>query len=183
MNKTLTNLETRLRSLETADGEQTTDVVLADSIEQATDTAVVDDVEQAVDTTVPDSDAGDSGSGRMSETNLGHWMNETLSAEPYWDLEWTEQAREQTLESLAEVPDVNLEDMQCREDFCRATFADENGEKPAIQELFGEPPFLTEGFTIDEADGRVSVYFTRPGVSLGELRSEALEAAQLGLSW
>ena len=63
-------------------------------------------------------------------------------------------------------PDIKLEDMQCRDDFCRATFADKNGEQPPIHELFGKPPFLNEGFTVEESDGRVSVYFTRPGVSL-----------------
>jgi hypothetical protein len=71
--------------------------------------------------------------------------------------------------------------MQCGESFCRATFAHENGEQPDIQGLFGEPPFVNEGFTIHEPDGRVTLYFTRPGESLEKLRSEAREAIQAGL--
>ncbi|MGH8615678.1 MAG: hypothetical protein ACREYF_27595 [Gammaproteobacteria bacterium] len=159
LNRMLADLDTRLRSVETGAGEQTTRAVVSDSVEQDTDTAV------------PNSGAGKPESGKISATDLGHWMDEKLRVGNF-DRDATELAIEQAGKSIAKVPGVNLEDMLCSERLCRATFAHENGEQPVIEDLFGEPPFVTEGFTINEADGRVSVYFTRPGTSLEELRSE-----------
>jgi hypothetical protein len=168
LNRMLAELHTRLRSVETRAGEQTTHAVASDSAEQGTDTAV------------PNSgDAGKRESAQISEADVGHSMDETLRV-GYFDRDATELAMEQAGKSVAKVPGVKVEDMQCGERFCRATFAHENGEPPAIQDLFGEPPFVTDGFTINEADGRVSLYFARPGESLEELRNEARNAAKSG---
>lgn len=60
--------------------------------------------------------------------------------------------------------------MQCEQRFCCATFFAEHGEAPRVEELFGEPPFMTEMFTIPGANGRVLVYFTQPGVTLEDIR-------------
>jgi hypothetical protein len=163
-NRMLAGLDTRLRSVETHAGEQTTHAVASDSAEQGTDTAV------------PNSGAGKPEPAQISEADFGHSMDETLRVGDF-DRDATELAMEQAGKSVAKVPGVKVEDMQCGERFCRATFAHENGEPPAIQDLFGEPPFVTDGFTINEADGRVSLYFARPGESLEELRSEGREAA------
>jgi hypothetical protein len=151
----LADLDTRLRSVETRAGEQATHAVVSDSVEQATDTAVPN-----------------SGAGKVeSEADLGHWMDEKLRVGNF-DRDSTALAIAQVDKSIAKLPGVNLEDMQCSERLCRATFAHEKGEPPVIEALFGQPPFVTEGFAINEADGRVSVYFTRPGTSLNELRNE-----------
>ena len=82
---------------------------------------------------------------------------------------------EQMETSLAEVPGLNLADMQCGERFCRASFVSDNGKPPNISELIGASPFIDSGFTITEPDGSVRVYFTQPGQSLSELRREAQE--------
>ena len=84
---------------------------------------------------------------------------------------------EEMATSLAEVPGINLADMQCGERFCRASFVSDNGKPPNISQLIGASPFIESGFTINEPDGRVRVYFTQPGQSLSELRSEAQESA------
>ena len=155
LNRMLADLDSRLRSVETGAGEQTTHAVVSDSVEQGTDTAVAN-----------------SGAGKPeSETDLRHWMDETLRVGNI-DRDSTALAIEQAGKSIAEVPGVNLEDMQCGERFCRATFVHEKGEQPVIEALFGQPPFVTEGFAINEDDGRVSVYFTRPGTSLNRSRNE-----------
>lgn len=159
----LADLDTRLRSVETRAGEQT-----SDSAEQGTDTAV------------RNSGAGKPELAELSESDFGHWMDQTLRVGSF-DRGATELAIEQAGKSVAKLPGVKVEDMHCDERFCRATFAHENGEPPAIQDLFGEPPFVTDGFTIDEADGRVSLYFGRPGEPLEELRSEARNAAESGM--
>src|ERR687895_483831 len=168
LSKMLADLDTRLRSVETRAGEQTTHAGASDSAEQGTDTAD------------SNSGAGKPESVKISEADFGHWMDETLRIGNF-DRNSTELAIEQAGKSVAKLPGVKLEDMQCGERFCRAMFAHENGEPPAIQDLFGEPPFVTDGFTINEADGRVSLYFARPGESLEELRSEARNAAELGM--
>ncbi|MGH8610086.1 MAG: hypothetical protein ACREX9_22555 [Gammaproteobacteria bacterium] len=165
LNKMLADFDTRLRSVETRAGEQTTHAAASDSAEQGTDTAD------------PNSGAGKPESANISEADFGHWMDETLD----FDRDATELAIEQAGKSVAKVPGVKLEDLQCGERLCRATFAHENGEPPAIQDLFGAPPFVTDGFTINEADGRVSLYFARPGESLEDLRTEARNAAELGM--
>lgn len=181
LNKMLADLDTRLRSLETAGGASTPDAAVANSVEQAPDTTVMNSVEQTPDLVLANSDAGNFESGRVAEADLGHWMDQTLHA-GYWDGDSTALATEQATKSLAKVPGVILEDMQCGESFCRATFSHENGEQPDLRDLFGEPPFVTEGFTVnqDESGDRVLLYFARPGVSLGYLRSKAQETAQLG---
>lgn len=144
LNRMLADMDTRLRSVETGD-----------SVEQGTDTA-----------------APNSGVEKPeSETDLRHRMDEKLRVGNF-DRDSTALAIAQVDKSIAKLPGVNLEDMQCSERLCRATFANEKGEPPAIEALFGQPPFVTEGFAINGADGRVSVYFTRPGTSLNELRNE-----------
>ena len=54
----------------------------------------------------------------------------------------------------------------------------ETGEHPDIDGLFGGPPFEGESFTLQDPDGRVTLYFTLSGGSLEEFRSEARQAKQ-----
>jgi hypothetical protein len=160
LNERLADLDTRLRSLENTAHE-----------------AASDSAEQGKDTAGPDRGTGKPGPKKISDADIGHWMDETLRA-GFFDREATELAREQAVKSIAKLPGLGLEDIQCGRDFCRATFTQENGEPPEIEGLFGEPPFETEGFAVNEADGRVALYFTRPGESLEALRGEAQQGAQ-----
>lgn len=121
-------------------------------------------------------DTDDSKSKTISEGNLGRWMDEALHARNV-NRASTELAMEQAEKSLEKIPGVFLDDMSCGEAFCRASFSSNNGEHPAIQDLFGVPPFANEGFTINEPDGRVTLYSTQPGVSLEDLRGEAQQTA------
>ncbi len=75
------------------------------------------------------------------------------------------------------MPGINLADMQCGERFCRATLILETGKRLNISEMIGASQFIGSGFTINEPNGSVKVYFTQPGQSLSELRSEAQEVA------
>ena len=93
-----------------------------------------------------------------------------------FDRDTTKSTMDQMATSLTEVPGLNLTDMQCGERFCRAGFVADNGKPPNISQLIGASPFIESGFTITEPDGRVRVYFTQPGESLSELRSEAQES-------
>jgi len=47
-----------------------------------------------------------------------------------------------------------------------------NGNDIAAEDMFGQPPFVTEGFTLEEPDGRVLFYFSQPGESIVDLRKE-----------
>ena len=160
LNKSLADLDARLRPLETAGVEQTTDASIPHSVEQATDMALSDNLVRDLEPV------------RVNELELGQWMDETLRT-GNWDREATELAIEEVEKRLANLPGVNLEDMQCSsEGFCRATFTHENGKRPNIQNLFGAPPFVNAGFTIHEADGSVSLYSTESGISLEDFRSK-----------
>ena len=112
---------------------------------------------------------------KLSEGDLGHWMDKTLEAGDF-DRDTTKSITEQMATSLAEVSDINLTDMQCGERFCRASFVSDNGKTPNVSQLIGASPFIESGFTINDPDGRVKVYFTQPGQSLSDLRSEAQES-------
>lgn len=161
LNDKIADLETRLRYMEaTASG-------------QAKDQAV----------TRPDEPDASNGTEKakakkLSEADFGHWLDEVLDRGDF-DRDATRLTMEQMETSLADVPGINLADMQCGESFCRASFVPENGKPPNISQLIGASPFIDSGFTINEPDGRVRVYFTQPGQSLSELRSEAQEQRAL----
>jgi len=161
LKKSLAGIESRLRNIEVTTAEQL--VVLEPSphyqqfLEQETE--------------INSSKTKDK---KFSDADVGHWMNETLSAEN-WNKESTEQALGLAEKALVKVPGVYIEEMQCNDRFCRATFADENNQQAEIGEIFGEPPFVNEGFTIHQANGQVALYFAQPGESLEELQKEAKE--------
>jgi hypothetical protein len=108
---------------------------------------------------------------QVTDADMGQWIDENLYA-GYQNDGLTSLATDQAIASLDKAPGVSLDDMQCADRFCRATFAHVNGEQPVIDNLFGEPPFVHEGFTVVQPDGRVALYFNQPGESLAELRSE-----------
>lgn len=112
---------------------------------------------------------------KLSESDLGQWMDNALNTGDF-DRNTTKAMVEQMTTSLAEVPGVNLADLQCGERFCRANFTSDDGKAPNIAQVMGASPFIESGFTIAEPDGGVKVYFTQPGESLSDLRSEAQEA-------
>jgi hypothetical protein len=112
---------------------------------------------------------------KLSEADFGQWMDEALVTGEF-NHNATRLTIDQMTTSLAEVPGINLADMQCGERFCRASFVSENGKSPNIAQLIGASSFIDAGFTITEPDGSVKVYFTQPGQSLSELRSEAQES-------
>jgi hypothetical protein len=113
---------------------------------------------------------------KLSEDDFGHWLDDALDTGDF-DREATRLTMEEMATSLAEVPGINLADLQCGARFCRASFVSDNGKPPNIAQLLGASPFIDSGFTINEPDGGVRVYFTQPGQSLSELRSEARESA------
>ena len=135
--------------------------------------------EQAQNPTVSRPDEPDENKGtekakakKLSEGDFGHWLDVALDTGGF-DRDVTRLIMEQMKTNLAEAPGLNLADLQCGARFCRASFVHENGKPPNISQLIGASPFIDSGFTINEPDGRVRVYFTQPGQSLSELRSEA----------
>lgn len=112
----------------------------------------------------------------FSEADFSHWMDGALDA-GYFDRDATKLVMDQAETSLAKVPGINLADLQCSERFCRATLIPEKSKPLNIGQLVGASPFMGSGTTIHEPDGSVKVYFTPPGQSISELRSEAQEVA------
>lgn len=158
MNDKIANLEARLRDMEAIASEHAQDHTVA----RPDDSEANKGTEKAK-------------TKKLSEGDLGHWMDKALDTGDF-DRDTTKLIMEQMATSLAEVPDINLTDMQCGERFCRASFVSDNGKTPNIAQLIGASPFIDSGFTINEPDGHVRVYFTQPGQSLSELRSEAQES-------
>ncbi|MFW2373104.1 MAG: hypothetical protein ACN4GM_08275 [Gammaproteobacteria bacterium] len=161
----LAKLEAKLATIESGVTEQTINDAKLDSTEQDSDIALSSNDEVNPQSTT------------ISEVDLGHWIDESLDA-GHWDWNLTTQAKEQAVNSLEELPGITLENMQCGDRFCRATLAHESGKQPEIGNLIGKPPFVNDGFTINEPDGRVSIYFAGNGISLNDLRSDAQAAAQ-----
>ncbi|MGE0683550.1 MAG: hypothetical protein AB7P69_21950 [Candidatus Binatia bacterium] len=112
---------------------------------------------------------------KLLEEDFGHWLDEALITGDF-DREATRLTMDEMETSLAEAPDINLADLQCGQRFCRASFVPDNGTRPNISQLIGASPFIESGFTLNEPDGGVRVYFTQPGQSFGELRREAQES-------
>src|SRR5581483_1915952 len=155
MNDKIAKLEARLRDMETTASDHV----------------------QAQTVTRPDDSEANKGSEKakpkkLSEGDFGHWLDQALDTGDF-DRDATKSITEQMATSLAEVPGINLTDLRCGERFCRASFVSDNGKPPKITQLIGASPFIDSGFTINEPDGRVKVYFTQPGESLSDLRSEA----------
>lgn len=113
---------------------------------------------------------------KLSEEDFGQWLDEILHAGDF-DREATQLTMQAMATSLAEAPGLNLADLQCGQRFCRASFIPDSGVRPNIAQLMGASPFIAAGFTLTEPDGGVRFYFTQPGQSFGELRSEAQESA------
>lgn len=113
----------------------------------------------------------------VSEADVATWMDDELQGRV--DAPATAQASREIHDSLtaARLPELRVENVSCSDRYCRASFFRDNGEPPAVRELFGAPPFTGEGFTIEEAGGRVAIYFARNGASVRDLRGEALAAA------
>jgi hypothetical protein len=113
----------------------------------------------------------------VGEADIASWLDESLKSRA--DEAATQQASSQIHDSLAlaGLPDLRVDNVGCGERFCRASFSQPNGERPAVHDLFGAPPFTGEGFTVEEPDGRIAIYFGRNGATIRDFRSEALAAA------
>ncbi len=109
---------------------------------------------------------------RLSDSEVGQWMDNSLT-ESQRNPDLTLQLIPEVEQNLKQLPGVSLDDMQCSDRFCRAAFSHATGQQPAVEKLFGQPPFMNEGFTIIQPDGRVLLYFNQPGESIDELRDEA----------
>lgn len=110
----------------------------------------------------------------LTESDLGQWIDNTIELGNV-DENLSALANEQALLTVADLSSVNLDELSCGEKVCRAILTHEPGEREAVHDLFGKPPFDNEGFTVEEEDGRVLVYFTQPGVTMKELRVELLQ--------
>ncbi len=157
MNEKITSLEAKLRNMEALASKHAQDQTASEPDES--------EANKDIDKTKAK---------RLLEDDFGQWLDTALVTGEF-DRDATRSTVEQMGASLAQVPGITLTDMQCGERFCRASFASDNGDRPDISQLMGASPFIDSGFTLNEPDGRVRVYFTQQGQSLSELRSEAQE--------
>lgn len=109
----------------------------------------------------------------LDERQLSQWMEHSMAMD-YQDLDASDRATQQALDSLNQVGELALNDLRCGEGFCRAAFAAlDPGSSPDVGNIMGYPPFVNEGFTMAQSDGTVVLYFTQEGISFDELRGRA----------
>ena len=113
----------------------------------------------------------------ITEAQFGQWLEQSIDVN-YIDAGATEWARSQAVEALNHAPGVTLDDMKCGDHVCMASFTRAGTNAAQVTELFGYPPFMGDGFTVDQPDGRVLVYFSEAGYSLNELRGQAKQQYQ-----
>jgi uncharacterized coiled-coil protein SlyX len=151
----LAALEARLRAMETAVREPLPRQALSESDEPASRDA-----------------AANAKARKWSDADFVQWMDVALDAGDV-DRDAAESVMEQVVTSVAEVPGINLADLQCGARFCRATLIPETGEGPDLAELVGASPFMGSALSVPEPDGSVRVYFVPSGQSFSELQDEA----------
>lgn len=108
---------------------------------------------------------------KVSEQEMAEWMDDSLQLGRL-DRKSTELATKEAARSLVGVPGVELEKMLCGERFCKANLKYGKGGKEAMLDLFGKPPFMSDGFVTEKRAGEVALYFVHPGESLEEIRHE-----------
>lgn len=87
--------------------------------------------------------------------------------------EWSERVKRAMLDGTSTVEGMDLESLRCGQRFCQASFfIKEGGDMIALRKLMELPIIEGEAFTVSEADGRMSLFFGAPGVSLHELDPE-----------
>lgn len=111
----------------------------------------------------------------LSETEFGQWMDDSLNLGSY-SPDTTRSVMDKAQENLSRIPDVNLTEVQCSERFCRATLVPEDGKVVNLAEVVGGFSFAGSGFTLEDTDGQVKVYFTQPGQTFDDLQKEAEQA-------
>jgi hypothetical protein len=151
----LAALEARLRAMETAVREPLPRQALSESDEPASRDA-----------------AANAKARKWSDADFVQWMDVALDAGDV-DRDAAESVMEQVVTSVAEVPGINLADLQCGARFCRATLIPETGEGLDLAELVGASPFMGSALSVPEPDGSVRVYFVPSGQSFSELQDEA----------
>jgi hypothetical protein len=109
----------------------------------------------------------------FSEVDFGRWMDDSLDAS-HTDKDVTQTIMAQAEKSLVNVADTNLDDLRCNDRYCRASFTPETGKQVDVSQVIdATSQFMSSGFTLNEPDGSVKLYFTQSGQSLEELRNEA----------
>lgn len=115
-----------------------------------------------------------------SETDFAQWMEDSLASDAR-DQGITDVVNAEAVATLAQVPEVQMAELECSSRFCRAMLVGQEGNEPPVKKLFKLPPFATSGFSMPDEDGKVALYFTRPGEELDALRNEAFSEVAAGL--
>lgn len=115
-----------------------------------------------------------------SESDFAQWMEDSLASDAR-DQGVTDAVNAEAVVTLAQVPEVQMAELECSPRFCRAMLVGEEGNEPPVKKLFKLPPFATSGFSMPDEEGKVALYFTRPGEELDVLRKEAFSEVATGL--
>lgn len=110
----------------------------------------------------------------VSEVEVGAVMQRAIDREPR-DHAWIAKATSEIEARLAALPHLALEDVACGRQFCRASFFRPDGQEFDSAQVVSVVPLENEAFTVETADHRMEVYFSRAGAATIEtIRQEQL---------
>jgi hypothetical protein len=110
---------------------------------------------------------------KFTQNDFGKWLDNILDSGGYDD-QSTQPILSKADKALLNSPETQLNDMRCSKEFCRATVKAELGNKLDDSSLliaFSE--FSETGFTRNESDGSVKVYFSQSRKSMDALQTDA----------
>lgn len=150
INDKIVALETRLRYLEVSVNEQAKNRAVSSS------------------SSSPPSNSIEKTKEEHSEINFGHQVDQSLDT-GHFNYDKTIKVMEQAEKSLAKIPDITLDDVQCDERFCRATIVPEYGKQLNTSQILDlSSNFMESGTAVEKPDGSVKIYFTHADQSLTE---------------
>lgn len=110
----------------------------------------------------------------ISEAEVGAYMQRAIDHEPR-DHAWVRSATSAIEKELAARPHLQLEDVVCGRQFCRAAFFRPDGEELDSADVVTVVPLENEALTVEKPDHRMEVYFSRKGAaSIEAIRMEQL---------
>lgn len=96
----------------------------------------------------------------LTDENLGKYMDSAINDQG-WDEEISEDTYELARGVVDNISNLVVDSMKCIDSYCQAKFFSEDGKNPSLDDIWGHPPFMNEGFTVPQEDGSILLYFTQ----------------------
>ncbi|TVZ41004.1 hypothetical protein P886_0341 [Alteromonadaceae bacterium 2753L.S.0a.02] len=119
-------------------------------------------------------DEGKGADNHISDSNVAQFIESDFDRNGV-DQDVSDEYYSATVALLMDNPEIVVDRVRCNQNYCSALFNTVDGASPNIEEVWGNPPFMHEGFSIPQIDGGLLLYFTDDQTNIDELRSLAAE--------